>query len=620
MPQTATFEAKHSIACTGACLTHVQNHQERWGGDLLNTQDMIRLVTRARDKMIDRLKVDYGDYYAKIFEVDGKSRGRTAFVSAHPEEGVSTARFKRKLKMKILTMQIKIKSERESQSERSWRHLDVLPPLPDHYERMVWATGGHSSAAAHGNLFNESYTAFMNQAVTDVFRSIGIDFEGRNMAMGGTTSGPEIALCNEAVFGTDADVISWDFGMTDNSWTFRKPFYNHRIGIHPNRPAIIDLNLGKTQFRVRLRSNQRVEERGLTSLYLNPEEWEAMEAAIPDTFGLSSEEVDALPRMIRHYKCQDAIENGDPTCREYKYSNVYICPDRSGMTAWHPGWKRMAMWGNILALFLSDMLLDSLAELSVSELSRSELLAVLRKQEDRDYEMFSATYAPDIIEYNRVPLDDDLVDSANVSIFFRSPSICHTARLPAQSRYLGILTESDHVGIHDYFKGIEIMEAMKIVSVGNTSVSEMPLVYDENDRETCDEAELKRDHMDYFFVSSTMGNRTLTVPNHAEREAYGRTPQKFQGIIMLCSVACPWKKYPKGEQRLDELQNGTIRIEVNNQRVTNVTEFAGCSVLRGEDGHRWKENDDGQYVLKASVLPGENSTLSFFRISSFIVL
>jgi len=218
---TSPQEEEFIQDCSAPCLAHVQQHKERWGGDLLNITDVKRLVKKARDDMIAQFKVDYGEEnYAKIFEVDGESRGRTAFVSAHAEDGVSIERFKRKLKMKILTMQNAIQAERESLRESSRRRLTEyeIPSLPDHYERFVWATGGHSAAAGHGNLFNESYTAFMNRAVSDVFGAIGIEFEGKNYAMGGTASAPEIALCSEAVFGTDADVISWDFAMTDANW------------------------------------------------------------------------------------------------------------------------------------------------------------------------------------------------------------------------------------------------------------------------------------------------------------------------------------------------------------------------------------------------------------------
>ena len=48
-------------------------------------------------------------------------------------------------------------------------------------QNYIWATGGHSASAGHGNLYNESYTAFMERDVKDIFGSIGIDFHGRHM-------------------------------------------------------------------------------------------------------------------------------------------------------------------------------------------------------------------------------------------------------------------------------------------------------------------------------------------------------------------------------------------------------------------------------------------------------
>lgn len=62
-------------------------------------------------------------------------------------------------------------------------------------------------------MFNESYTAVFERNGKDVFASVGMDLEGRNYAMGGTSSGWEIATCIEEVFGLDIDILSWDFGM-----------------------------------------------------------------------------------------------------------------------------------------------------------------------------------------------------------------------------------------------------------------------------------------------------------------------------------------------------------------------------------------------------------------------
>jgi hypothetical protein len=62
---------------------------------------------------------------------------------------------------------------------------------------------GTAAAAGHGNLHNQSYTAFMESAAKPVFDAIGIQLEARNYAMGGMASAPLLAFCNEAVYGTD---------------------------------------------------------------------------------------------------------------------------------------------------------------------------------------------------------------------------------------------------------------------------------------------------------------------------------------------------------------------------------------------------------------------------------
>lgn len=85
-------------------------------------------------------------------------------------------------------------------------------------ETFVWTTAGHSAAAGHGNLFNQTFTSIIEQTVTDVFKSTGIKFEGRNYAMGGFGSFPELALCMESIYGSDVDMLSW--GKSYLLWSF----------------------------------------------------------------------------------------------------------------------------------------------------------------------------------------------------------------------------------------------------------------------------------------------------------------------------------------------------------------------------------------------------------------
>jgi hypothetical protein len=62
-----------------------------------------------------------------------------------------------------------------------------------------------------------------------------------------------------------------------------------------------------------------------------------MNKAIPDTMGLSDEEVAEMPEFVRSFKCDKQIEKGDPGCGKEKW-NVTICSRRKFKTSWHPGW------------------------------------------------------------------------------------------------------------------------------------------------------------------------------------------------------------------------------------------------------------------------------------------
>jgi hypothetical protein len=55
---------------------------------------------------------------------------------------------------------------------------------------------------------------------------------------------------------------------------------------------------------------------------------------IPDTIGLKTKEVEALPSYLKYFKCSGAFEKNE--CDEgHKYSEQ--CPKRYGKASWHPG-------------------------------------------------------------------------------------------------------------------------------------------------------------------------------------------------------------------------------------------------------------------------------------------
>jgi hypothetical protein len=200
-----------------------------------------------------------------------------------------------------------------------------------------------SAAAAHGDLYNESYTAVIERFVRPSFQELGIWFQGKNYAMGGTESGPEVVLCVPAIFGTDIDVLSWDFGMTDADNFAHFEMYFRHASMLPSRPAAVGLIMQSYGYDLRVMVLRHLERSGVPALYLPPELHKQVEdEAVPDSFGLSQVELDAMPPYVQSYKCNGEIERGDPGCDDKKWTPWNL----TGManchwlyrTGWHAGW------------------------------------------------------------------------------------------------------------------------------------------------------------------------------------------------------------------------------------------------------------------------------------------
>jgi len=637
------------MQCSNFCEARLAQRISHHGGNLLLPQDVLALATKAREEMIKTLKQDYGEdvFKAMFEEPDGTSRGYTAFwgagdKSSNPtDQGPSKARFRRKLKIKLLEVQSAVLKEESSllgcncvATMIGSRHQDgntnndevTLPELPRSYSKFVWATGGHSAAAGHGNLYNESYTAYMERSVMNVFLAVGIDFVGRNYAMGGMSSGPEIALCLESLFGIDVDLISWDFGMTDGRSYFKKLFYANRIGMNRNKPAIVDLNIAGRQFNNRLEQIKIVEDQGLTAMYMNPEKWQDLEKGIPDMFGMSEDQMSKIAPYARDLKCKGILEKGDPTCGDKKF-NKAICPLREGMTSWHPGWRVHAAYGTIMGLFLSDMLIDAIKELGLEPYDSAKKLGSLIAEEEAEYSTFyvsqpqiTGASVGDFFEF-----EDEVLVNVIARMFRKTRIICHTALLPAEIRYLGILTETDMVGTHGYEKGIseEQADAKKAVE-SEKDKRQMRLTYESATRQPNCPVDLKWDYKDFFYSTQSDGWTSLTVPNKAEIEYYiGQGAYEPEGVIMLCFMKCDWGRCPEGEMQWNELMDGNMTLQVNGLVVTNFTKLDECGLLQhGTGDYHFKANSNGMFEFRVLIggIAEQGKREPFARITTIVVM
>jgi hypothetical protein len=150
------------------------------------------------------------------------------------------------------------------------------------------------------------------------------------------SSGPEISMCSEQVFGSDVDFMSWDFGMTDGDRTARLLHFFYRAALAPGRPATLVTHNGGRNGKMRQDAQKELEQMGLPVFTGFQDTQSAMYAAIPSTDGMAVTEISQLPEYVRNFKCEGKIESGDPFCTIEKFSKA-ICSPRSKQNAWHPG-------------------------------------------------------------------------------------------------------------------------------------------------------------------------------------------------------------------------------------------------------------------------------------------
>jgi hypothetical protein len=72
--------------------------------------------------------------------------------------------------------------------------------------------GGHSSAAAHGNHFAQSYTLQIQQALEPVLARLGVFHLARNIGMGGLGT-VHNAMGAQSIYGGDNAILIWDSAM-----------------------------------------------------------------------------------------------------------------------------------------------------------------------------------------------------------------------------------------------------------------------------------------------------------------------------------------------------------------------------------------------------------------------
>ena len=266
----------------------------------------------------------------------------------------------------------------------------------------------------------------------------------------------------------------------------------------------------------------------------------------------------------------------------------------------------------MMALMMIDALIDALKMLDTMPRPhhKEEMLAHYQGQENEDYELFlKSNFTDRFLEgfWN----NNISKAGVDISLLFKKPIFCHTALLPAETRYKGILFDKEEDGNYENYEfGVKVEDAFKR---NITDKSTMQVTYEE--KINCPIL-AAIDYRDYFFVSHYDVESIMTITNKAKQKAYVGGTDGLQGLILVSLSKCRGR-CPDGDMREDQVNSGNITLMVNSVMVEEMTPInADVTVLHHKDGYYWKANKNGQYDVTARVhVPG-----GYLRIASIILI
>lgn len=262
------------------------------GTSELSVDQLLGDLTKERLKLEGKLRRDYGEYYGKLFD---PIQLKNIFITS----SMSLERLKRRLIEKIV--------------------LKLVDPTTT--VDFIWSTGGDSSAAAHGNLFNQSYTAVLENAVRPAFKALGINFIGRNYAMSLYQGAPELALCMEEVYGTDIDVLTWDFGMQEDGdqGIHKSEFWAERAIAHSSLPILFFVD-NRASARLDM-LHEKLEPTGVGFIFMDKLAVDFVRARVPS----SNPDFGPKAPLLKDWICDGAVEGSIPCDDPMRF---FMCEQR----------------------------------------------------------------------------------------------------------------------------------------------------------------------------------------------------------------------------------------------------------------------------------------------------
>jgi hypothetical protein len=145
-------------SCDDVCEKRETNRKTKFGGDILDPKEVLRLAKAARDETIALIKEDYGKYFDGIFVKPSNDTNPNAQpiykgMEGVTPEGPSRDRLKRKLKLKVLKMMHAVRTSESNvigcdcnkkEGRVNEEADESIFEASDYYEKYVFANGGHS--------------------------------------------------------------------------------------------------------------------------------------------------------------------------------------------------------------------------------------------------------------------------------------------------------------------------------------------------------------------------------------------------------------------------------------------------------------------------------------------
>lgn len=269
---------------------------------------------------------------------------------------------------------------------------------------------------------------------------------------------------------------------------------------------------------------------------------------------------------------------------------------------WH------AYQANVYALFLMEVMTDALDELIHDERDYRQIFQQLETEAEDDFHYFE----------KHADLKYDIkwsLDEATAMQFYRDPTYCRTALLPAQSRFLGhVFDRERYDDFYSYMKG----NAFKVLRTKPKEA--LRLAYQPRTREQkqrCNDTSvlLNIDATNFFLATDRYdGYQKITVPNDAEIDYYGM--HQSSGLIVACAAACGSECAGLPQLSIDHVNKKAANMRVNGLEVESVEKFDNCFILKQAGGGLyWPSNHEFKYEIEVEIT-SKNKHIEF---TSFIV-